>query len=263
MNIKVTGCIVMYNNDKNMLEKCITSFLNTEVKVTLDLIDNSPNTNLAYLQHLDDRISYFSNPSNPGFGASHNISIARAIEYSSDYHLILNPDIYYNTDVLKELTSFMDNNNEVGHIMPKITYPNGDYQYLCKRNPTFFDMFIRGFSPRFIKNYLKGKMEKFEYRDHDYNKEIYDIPYLSGCFMLFRITTLKKVGFFDDSFFMYLEDADITRRFLQISRTLYYPKVQVFHHFAKFTHSSLKFKFITIQSAFTYFKKWGFTKHIF
>jgi GT2 family glycosyltransferase len=81
--------------------------------------------------------------------------------------------------------------------------------------------------------------------------------------MFFRISTLKKVGFFDEKIFMYLEDADITRRFLEFSNTVYYPFATVFHHYAGLTHKKLKFKIITIQSAFIYFNKWGWFKNIF
>ena len=117
--------------------------------------------------------------------------------------------------------------------------------------------------PDFIKNKFHKRMDNYEYKDYDYNKIIYDIPYLSGCFMFLRTETLKKVGFFDDDIFMYLEDADLTRRFLEVSRTIYYPKAQVYHHFAKLTHKKLKFKFITIKSAITYFNKWGWLKNIY
>jgi GT2 family glycosyltransferase len=106
-------------------------------------------------------------------------------------------------------------------------------------------------------------MDTYEYKDRDYNKIIFDIPYLSGCFMFLRTSILKKVGLFDDRIFMYLEDADLTRRFLEVSRTAYYPEAQVYHHFAKLTHKEVKFKWITIESAFVYFKKWGWLKSIY
>jgi GT2 family glycosyltransferase len=117
--------------------------------------------------------------------------------------------------------------------------------------------------PNFIKNIFQKRMDRYEYKDHNYEDIIYDIPYLSGCFMFLRTETLKKVGFFDDKIFMYLEDADLTRRFLEVSRTVYFPKAHIFHHFAKLTHKKVKFKWITVQSAFIYFNKWGWFNHIY
>lgn len=258
----ITGTIVLYKNDENMLKEVISSFLNTVVLVRLYLIDNSPTDELKILV-TDSRIEYIHNPANPGFGASHNVAIKKAFELGSDYHLVLNPDIYFKKGTLEKLCEFMDSNVNIGHVMPKVTYPNGEFQYLCKTNPTFFDLFARGFLPSFLKKTFQKRMDRYEYKDRDYNVIMYDIPYLSGCFMFLRTETLKKVGFFDDKIFMYLEDADLTRRFLEVSKTAYYPNAHVYHHFAKLTHKKLKFKWITVQSAFIYFNKWGWLKSIY
>lgn len=259
---KITAAIVMYNNDEQMLLEAIKSFLDTHLNVILYLVDNSPTDELKKLV-IDSRIQYIHNPSNPGFGASHNVAIEKAFSFDSDYHLVLNPDIYFHKGTLEKLCQFMDSNVEVGHVMPKVTYPNGEFQYLCKTNPTFFDLFARGFMPSFLKRVFKKRMDRYEYKDKNYNETIFNIPYLSGCFMFLRTSTLHKVGFFDDRIFMYLEDADLTRRFLQESVTAYFPEAHVYHHFAKLTHKKMKFKWITIESAFIYFNKWGWLKSFY
>lgn len=261
MNVRITCCIVLYKNDIKMLKDAIASFLNTKLNVKLYLIDNSPTNNLKILV-IDNRIEYIHNPSNPGFGAAHNIAIKKSFELNSTYHLVLNPDVYFEKGTLEKVYEFMEKNLKIGQLMPKVTYPNGEFQYLCKTNPTLFDLFARGFMPNFLKKIFQKRMNKYEYKDHNYEDIIYDIPYLSGCFMFLRTETLKKVGFFDDKIFMYLEDADLTRRFLEVSRTVYFPKAHIFHHFAKLTHKKVKFKWITVQSAFIYFNKWGWLKNI-
>ena len=257
----ITCSIVLYNNDTNILADAITSILNTQQDVFLYLIDNSPTDYLNKLNNKNN-IEYIHNPSNPGFGASHNIAIKKSIERNSDYHLVLNPDVYFNSGTLEDILNFMKSHPAIGHLMPKILYPNGQMQYLCKTNPTFFDLFARGFLPGFLKRFFKTRLNKYEYRSYNLEDIIYDIPYLSGCFMFFRTNTLKKVGFFDEKIFMYLEDADITRRFLKVSRTVYYPNAIVYHHYAGLTHKKWKYKWITIKSAFTYFNKWGWFNSI-
>ena len=261
-NVIITCCIVLYKNDITILKEAIISFLNTNLSVKLYLVDNSPTDELKIL--VDDfRIEYMHNPANPGFGASHNVAIQKALELGSTYHLVLNPDIYFHKGTLEIITDFMFTNVDVGHLMPKITYPNGELQYLCKKNPTFVDLFVRGFMPFYLMNLFKKRINKYEYRQHDYNEIILNIPYLSGCFMFFRTEKLKEVGFFDEKIFMYLEDADITRRFLRVSKTVYFPRANVYHHFAKLTHKKIKFKLITVQSAFIYFNKWGWLKSFY
>ncbi|WP_345146399.1 glycosyltransferase, partial [Flavobacterium ginsengiterrae] len=123
MKIKITSCIVLYKNNIEMLREAIGSFLNTNLNVKIYLVDNSPTDELKVLV-TDPRIEYIHNPANPGFGASHNVAAIKAFDLVSDYHLVLNPDIYFKEGTLEMLTNFMDLNLSVGHIMPKVTYPN-------------------------------------------------------------------------------------------------------------------------------------------
>jgi GT2 family glycosyltransferase len=257
----ITCSIVLYNNDRKILLETIKSFLNTDLDVFLYLVDNSKNDNLRDI-YIDKRISYIHNPSNPGFGASHNIAIEKSFNLNANYHLVLNPDIYFNSGTIDKIFSFMESRPDIGHLMPKILSTDGNLQFLCKTNPTFFDLFARGFLPIIIKKFLKKRLDRYLYKSYDFDKPIYNIPYLSGCFMFFRSSTLREVGYFDEKIFMYLEDADITRRFLKISKTVYYPDVFVYHHYSGLTHKHLKYKLITIQSAILYFNKWGWLKNL-
>jgi GT2 family glycosyltransferase len=256
MKSNITCSLVSYKNDRKILSEAINSFLNTSLDVKLFLIDNSP-TNELHDICLDSRVEYIHNPSNPGFGAAHNIAIKKSLELNSKYHLVLNPDIYYERGNLEKLVDFMDTHENVGHVMPKVLYPDGTIQYLCKTYPNPFDLFARRFMPGFMKKWFKKRMDHYEYKDHDYDSIMYDIPYLSGCFMFLRNKTLEQVGLFDDRIFMYIEDADLTRRFLETSRTAYYPEAVVYHHFEKGSHKNWKLMWYSIHGAWIYFNKWG------
>lgn len=252
--LKVTGSIVLYNNEKNVLFEAIKSFLDSNIVSCLYLIDNSPINTLKSI--IDDlRVIYIHNPSNPGFGAAHNIAIKMAMQDNSDYHLILNPDAYYGDGVLEELTQYMEDNLDIGNIMPKVLYPNNDIQHLCKLLPTPYDWIGRRFNP--FKGMVEKRNDLFELRFTGYDK-IMDVPYLSGCFMYLRISALKKVGLFDEGIFMYGEETDLCRRLIDGGyRTVFYPKVHIYHHFEKGSHKSWRLTKIGIQSAIYYFNKWG------
>lgn len=254
--IDVSAAIVLYKNPREVLLDAIGSFLNTRLNVKLFLIDNSPTDDLRSLSN-DERVEYFHNPTNPGFGAAHNIAIKHAFELNSKYHLVLNPDIYFSEGNIEKLFQFMEENQGVGHVMPKVLYPDDSIQYLCKTNPTPFDFFARRFMPSFMKPMFQERMDRYEYRDKNYNETMFNVPYLSGCFMFLRTETLKKVGLFDDRIFMYVEDADLTRRFLQVSKNAYFPEAVVYHYFAKGSHKNWKLTWYTIHGACIYFNKWG------
>ena len=249
----ISASIVIYNNDPKVLDKAITSFLNTELDVHLYLVDNSP-TNILHTQWNDPRITYLFNGKNLGYGTAHNVAINKAIEQEGLYHLVLNPDIYFESGVLESLQEYMDANPDVGLVMPKILYPDGREQRLCKLTPGPKDQFCRRFMP--IRSILEKRNERYELRAADFSQEM-NVPFLSGSFMFLRIDALKKVGLFDENIFMYLEDADLCRRIHRHYRTMYYPKVSIVHEFFKGSHRSWRLMFYHIQSALYYFTKWG------
>ena len=197
---KLSISIVLYHDNRNDLKKTIYSVLNSKINLTLYLIDNSSNDSLKSLSNIDKRIIYIHNKNNLGYGPAHNIAIKKSIKNSSVYHLVLNPDVTFQKNVLRELSDYMDDNKDVGNIMPNVMYLDGKQQYLCKLLPGPMQLIVRRFIfIKSIKNYINNV---YELKFFKYNK-IANIPSLSGCFMLLRTSALKRVGLFDENFFLY------------------------------------------------------------
>jgi len=254
MNYPLTGSIVLYKNQRQILCEAIKSFLKSKLELQLFLIDNSPTDELKDISK-DRRVEYIHNPSNPGFGAAHNIAIQKAIAANSKYHLVFNPDVYFNQGTLEEIVEYMNVNIDVGNLMPKVEYPDGSIQYLCKLLPTPYDWIGRRFNP--FKGIVDKRNNLFELRFTNYDK-IMDVPYLSGCFMFLRMASLRSVGLFDENIFMYGEETDLCRRLVNGGyRTIFYPSVKIVHHFEKGSHKSWRLTWIGMQSAIYYFNKWG------
>ncbi len=252
--VEISASIVLYKSG-NEVRQTIGSFLNTSLSVKLFLIDNSPtdtlNSKLADFIS-DKRVHYVFNNRNLGYGAGHNIALRESI-HTSKYHLILNPDISFTKGTLEKLYNFAEQYPDIGLIIPKVIYPNGTVQFVCKLLPTPLDLLFR----RFLPNALLGeRMERFELRKSGYNK-IFEAAYIHGCFMFLRTEALKKVGLFDERFFMYPEDIDLTRRIHQQYRTIFYPEVEIVHEHAKGSYKSLKLFWIHITNMIKYFNKWG------
>ena len=250
----ISASIVLYHNKKEQVKKAIDSFLNTELEAKLYLVDNSETDELKELAVDDERIKYIFNNANLGYGTAHNIAMRKSIDASTPYHLVLNPDIYFKKGVLESLYAYMEQNKDVGNIMPKILYPNSELQYLCKLLPSPFDLIFRRFIP--LKNYKEKHNQRYELRYSGYNS-IMNVPALSGCFMFLRTASLKEVGLFDERFFMYLEDVDLNRRIHERYKTIFYPDAEVYHEYAKDSYKNRKLLTYHIRSAFSYFNKWG------
>jgi len=253
--MKITASIVTYNNNYEELNKAMVSLLYINNLKKIYISDNSYNENIKSWFN-DERIIYFHNRKNIGFGAAHNIAIKKAIDYNSDYHIVANPDVYFNKGNVEKIINYMENNIDIGLSMPKILYPDGQIQYVCKLLPTPFDLFIRVLLNKYNLKMFKKHNEIFEMRFTKYDHVI-NVPYISGCFMIFRTKVLKEIGFFDENIFMYLEDADITRRILRKYKTIMIPEAFVYHKWNKGTYKSFKLKLITIKSAIYYFNKYG------
>jgi len=253
-NIQISASIVLYHNDIGLLKKAIDSFLNTTLNVKLYLIDNSSTDDLKTLKSVDQRIEYIFNNANLGYGAGHNIAIRKNMDNGVAFHLVLNPDVYFEAGTIEKILEYMQKNEDTGHLMPKVLYPNGDLQYLCRLLPTAIDLFVRRFVP--IKSLIKKIDERYELTFFDY-KHVEEIPFLSGCFMFLRTDTLKKSGLFDEKFFMYMEDADLTRRIGNIAKTVVYPEVTIYHEYQRGAHKSKRLLWIFIHSVFIYFNKYG------
>ena len=252
MNYRITGSIVTYHNNKKVLSEAMASFLNTSLQVKLYIVDNSADDSIRSLC-TDPRCEYIHNDKNVGFGTAHNIAMRRAVEESA-YHLVLNPDIFFDSGVLEKIVTYMDAHPEVGQLMPKVHYPSGEVQHLCKLLPTPTDLFLRRFFPWFPG--AEERNRKYELLDTGYNK-IMNIPYLSGCFMLLRTSVIKEIGYFDERIFMYIEDADLTRRIHMRYETVFNPDVQVVHHYTKGSYKNLRLMLYNIHGAIIYFSKYG------
>lgn len=255
MKYDLAVSIVIYHPNKELLLKAINSVLKSSLSISIYIVDNSETNEISEL--LDTKnlnINYVFNNENIGFGKAHNMIMQKTIDEGIPYHIILNPDAWFGNNVIEELYAYIEKHKDVGNISPKVYYENGEVQYLCKLAPTPFDLIFRRFFPD--GKWKKRSEERYELKFTGYDK-IMEIPILSGCFMLLRTETLKKVGLFDERYFMYMEDVDFSRRINRHSKTIFYPDVHIYHAYAKGSYSNPKLLKYHIRSAIRYFNKWG------
>ncbi len=249
---RVSGCIVTYKCYEKCREAVRTILSETKgVELTLYIVDNcSEDGTLEKLKEEFPQLVTVQNPDNKGFGHGHN-TVLPLID--SDYHVVINPDITLDRDAISELCRYLDGNDDVGLVTPEIRYPSGEIQVIGKRNPTFLALFGR----HLFKKQLEGVVRHYQMLDEDLSKPI-DIEFATGCFFVIRTDIFKEIGGFDERWFMYFEDMDITRRALEFKRAVYYPYTYVYHEWERSSSHKLKFFTILVIGMFKYFGKWGF-----
>ncbi len=249
---QVTATIVTYKNSPKEIRAVADCFLKSKLDVHLYLVDNSPDPLLGKYFENDSKVDYYYVNANRGFGAGHNVILRQASKMGK-YHIVLNPDITFAEGTIENLYNYMEENSDIGNVMPKVVFPDGSFQYLCKLLPRPIDWFIRMLPIESIKKKINYR---FEMRFADFSKPM-NVPYLSGCFMFLRKSVIEEIGVFDEHIFMYGEDADLNRRIYQKFRTMYYPNVTITHAYAGGTHKSLRLFWITVKALSYYLSKWG------
>lgn len=254
MSIKVSACIVTFNNIKYIGKTVGTLLGFTQgVDLTLYIVDNgSTDGTIELLEQEFDKspnLKIIKTDLNNGFGAGHN-EILSIID--SDYHVVLNPDIVIADDVIEKMAIYMQEHNDIDLLSPKICFPDGRAQMLGKRSPKLKYLFASR-----LRNEEKPSKLLREYTmiDEDWSQP-FDLENASGCFMFFRTSAFKRLGGFDERYFMYFEDCDITREIRKTSRAVFFPDAVIYHVWGRDSKRDLNLMLIHIKSMFSYFWKW-------
>lgn len=247
----ITVSIVTYKTNLEELSKCLQSLTSSLVS-QIYIVDNSNERYIADFCQQYPNVVYIDSE-NVGYGAGHNQALREVLNSGGKYHLILNSDVYFEPSVLELLVAYMDAHADVAQVQPNVVYPDGEQQYTCRLLPTPANLIFRRFLP---KRMVEKMNIRYQLKFDDHKKEM-NVPYHQGSFMLFRLECFKKVGLFDERFFMYPEDIDITRRMHKWYRTMFVPSVTIVHAHRAASYKSKKMLKIHMVNMIKYFNKWG------
>lgn len=254
----VTAGIVAYGGAEEVAQAAISVAEHTQgVDLHLMILDNaSPDGAGNQLQKMQfpKNVQLKCSQTNLGFGKGHNFIFQFLNQnQKSKYHAVINPDITLDTDAITEICRWMDNHPDVTMVTPRLMFPDGTEQQTAKRYPSLMALAARQLPLPF----LKGVEKHYLMLDEDLTKPT-DVQFCSGCFFVMRSDIYQKMGGFDPRYFVYVEDADITRQALQYGRAIYLPQVSVYHAWHRDANKKLKNFTMQLGSMFKYWHKWGF-----
>lgn len=241
----ISVSIVTYRTPKDELDRCIACLQQSSLVSSVRIVDNSIN--------------------NVGYGAGHNIAIRDSRE---KYHLVINSDVTFPPGTLEYLYQFMEGHPDVGQCIARTLNPDGSVQHVCRLLPTPFDLFLRRFLPA---SWFRRQRERYTLAFTGYDHEM-NVPYHMGCFMFFRRSALETIAirkpapdcpgaerteYFDERFFLYPEDIDITRRMHRLYRTMFVPEVTIVHRHRAASYHSARMACVHAYNMCKYFCKWG------
>jgi GT2 family glycosyltransferase len=254
MEFTVSASVVTYNN-ANEIDTVLNCLEQSSIikNLRIFVVDNKSvdNTvNIVRENHSTARL--FVNDVNKGYGGGHNTVISKL---DSKYHLVINPDIKFNNTLIEEAISFMECNPNVVLMIPQICDFNWIPKDIPRRDPT-----IRYLVGSYLSKYT-GMFSKWrnQYCTVDTPcDQPYEIQFCSGSFMVFRTESFCRINGFDERFFLYFEDCDISRRIRRYGKIICNPLISVCHLGKRESHANFKAFVRMIESGIRYFKIWGF-----
>ena len=241
------------NSEVEKLKGCL-SCLTSDVGYAV--VVNDYNLGEPVEQLFEGSDFFLINNDNPGYGRAVNQLVAMS-ENIAPYIAVLNTDLSWQSGTFENLLAWLQEHPNVSLAVPQILDESGQLQKLCKQHPTVLSLLSRRFIPDWLKPaFLKRYDLWYVMAEQNYQK-VFEVPYLSGCCMLIRIDAFRQVGGFDERYFLYLEDADITRMLAQEGLCVHLPIGSVVHSWGRGNYRNFGLVIVNLISAWHYFRKWG------
>lgn len=249
--MSIAASIVAYHTPADEL-RCALEVLSASRVVRITVVDHSGDESLRALVERFAKAEYQPHP-NRGYGAGHNVALRRSLAEGMAQHLVINSDVAIASDDIDRMVCYMDAHPDVGALHPRMFNSDGSPQYTVRLCPTPADLIIRRFMPGFV---MAKRRRLYELRHLPTDRPV-DVPYMQGSFMLLNCRVLEQTGLFDERFFLYPEDIDLSRRLHRVSRTLYFPEVAAVHRHGAASYHSLRMLAVHCVNMVRYFNKWG------
>ena len=269
---RLTVSIVLYESSLDLLRRALASLDRAAriarepaglARVDVELVDNS--TTQAYRTQAaelasgwasDDffQVSYTAMPDNRGFGAGHNTVIQ---SLDSAVHLVLNPDVELSPDALAVGLAALQDDAGIALVSPRATGDDGRQEFLCKRYPSVLVLFLRAFGPRFVRRLFQRRLSYYQMRDVCAGTSEAEVMLASGCFMLVRSDAIRAAGGFNEGYFLYFEDFDLSLRLSGQGRLIFNPAMHIVHHGGYAASKGMMHLKYFLRSGITFFNQHG------
>lgn len=244
---KVAIILINYKDyAKKYLSDCLSSIRNQDFsgEIKLYIVDNETSEeSFEYLKISAPEAEIIKNKNNDGFAKGNNDAIKLALNEGFDYVLLLNMDTISEKNAVAEMVKMAGGSEWVGVVQSRLMlWPNKE-----KINSLGNDTHFLGFG------FCRGYNENY---NPEITKDGVDIFYPSGAAVLFKSEVLKKIGLFDEDYFMYNEDQDLGWRVWLAGYKCVLAKNSVVYHKYEFSRSISKYYFMDKNRIITALKNY-------
>jgi GT2 family glycosyltransferase len=249
--VRAALVIVNYNTAGD-LRRCLQSVREMLPAVETAVVDNgSSDGSREMVAGEFPWVRLEDNPGNPGYASACNRGIRATTQ---PYVFIFNSDVEFLEDGIGAVLDHLDANPDIGALGPLVLNSDRSVQMSCRRFPSMFENLVHGFLGDIWPDnpYTRSYQMKGLCRD-----EPTDVDWVSGAAMLLRREAADRVGGFDESYFMYVEDVDICWRMREAGyRVVYNPALRLVHHIGRTSsQQSIRMLYHHHRSMFVFFRK--------
>lgn len=254
-NSAVVSIVIVSWNARDYLLQCLESLTPAVCRFPMEIIvaDNASSDGSAELvENNFPKVRLIRNPANLGFAKANNLGIAAG---AGRYVCLINSDVKVLPDCISRLVDYCEQNPDVGMVGPRIIGGDGKLQRSCRGFPTLWNMLCRALAL----DSIFPKIKLFTGYSLSYwpQNDTRPVDILTGCFWLVRRETLGQVGLLDETFFMYAEDMDWSKRFwLNGSKLVFVSSAEAIHYGgASSSNSPIRFYIEKQRADLQYWKK--------
>lgn len=262
VNKSIISIITLTWNSGKYIGRCIESLVedarNSNIEIEIYVVDNGSSDNtISIIEYMQKGISFplelIKLGTNHGTTISRNIGIKKA---SGEYLLIIDSDTVVKKGTLNKLVTYIQKEEKVGIVAPRLFYPDGTVQESCKKFPTLSIKLCKVLPSKVLRT--KAEFEEL-YSREVYTKEFNKIVHVDYCISaawLINKKALNDIGLFDENIFYSPEDVDLClRMWLGGWKVVYYPEATVIHHTQRLSYKNKKIAISHIKGLLYFFNK--------
>lgn len=255
--MKKISIIIVNYNVKYFLEVCLHSVQRALQGFDAEIIvvdNNSGDDSCAMVRKTFPSVLLIENKDNKGFSKANNQAVAIA---RGEYILFLNPDTVMPEDFFRKTITYLDAHPDAGALGPRLIDGKGVFAPDAKKSfPTLSVAIFKttGLNKIFSRSAYINKYYAVHIGEH----QTAEVEVLSGCCMFLRASLLNTIGVaFDEDYFMYCEDVDLSYRVQQAGyKNIYFPEASLIHYKGESTRkASLSYIRIFNEALSTFVRK--------
>lgn len=242
MQVKIVISIINYNNTPDTISclKSLDDLVIKDMSVSVVVIDNASREAFPVdisLKNLP--VTVLRSEVNTGFSGGHNIGIRHALQEGADYILILNNDTEVNKHLVEELLQAIKQEEMIGVAVPKIYFAKGQEFHKDRYKVEEQGRVIWYAGGKMDWRNIIGHHRGVDEVDNGQYERVEETAFATGCCMLVKRDVFEKVGFFDEKYFLYYEDSDLSMRVRKKGwKIIYTPRAMLWHSNAGSTGGS-------------------------